>query len=443
MTKKKSRFITLLVLYVLLTIGTFIQTVLPALMPTLSELYPNEMSEGRIGYIVGTMIITMAAAGVIMGYLGDKIRRMKVAFYASIITTIFTLLSGFTTNYTQLFLCQVGASIGLGAILPIMAGIMADLYSPENRGKAFGTLSIVTTVIGEIGGITLTLLIAQVNWRWTYYLLGIVSAIITPLLYFAKEPKRGSKEKSLELLYEEDPTLEYSYKIKKEDLKYLWKRKTNLYLILNFVDNIPGAVFATYAIAWLQIEHGADDDTAMLGLIIVVLGIFIGTTVFGIFGDKKFKTDKKIKVKLGTILSMASAPFILVAINLKWKLLPGQSLFGNTIGLIAILMLSMGLLIDGGIYPNFLSAITDVNLPEHRSTMISLANFFDACGRSIGAFLGGYLIDQFGYPKAMTFASLFTILSFVWWIPSLKTFVKDYETVQITLKDRAEILKNK
>ena len=412
-------------------------------MPTLSELYPNEMSEGRIGYIVGTMIITMATAGVIMGYLGDKIRRMKVAFYASIITTIFTLLSGFTTNYTQLFLCQVGASIGLGAILPIMAGIMADLYSPENRGKAFGTLSIVTTVIGEIGGITLTLLIAQVNWRWTYYLLGIVSAIITPLLYFAKEPKRGSKEKSLELLYEEDPTLEYSYKIKKEDLKYLWKRKTNLYLILNFVDNIPGAVFATYAIAWLQIEHGADDDTAMLGLIIVVLGIFIGTTVFGIFGDKKFKTDKKIKVKLGTILSMASAPFILVAINLKWKLLPGQSLFGNTIGLIAILMLSMGLLIDGGIYPNFLSAITDVNLPEHRSTMISLANFFDACGRSIGAFLGGYLIDQFGYPKAMTFASLFTILSFVWWIPSLKTFVKDYETVQITLKDRAEILKNK
>lgn len=68
MTKKKSRFITLLILYVLLTIGTFIQTVLPALMPTLSELYPNEMSEGKIGYIVGTMIITMATAGVIMGY---------------------------------------------------------------------------------------------------------------------------------------------------------------------------------------------------------------------------------------------------------------------------------------------------------------------------------------------------------------------------------------
>ena len=294
-----------------------------------------------------------------------------------------------------------------------------------------------------MGGIVLTLLIAQVNWRWTYYLLGTISAIITPLLYFAKEPKRGSKEKSLEIVYEEDPTLEYSYKIKFKDLKYLWKRPTNLYLILNFVDNIPGAVFSTYAIAWLQIEHGADDGTAMLGLIIVVLGIFIGTVVFGTFGDKKFRTDKKIKVKLGTILSMASAPFILLAINLSWKLEPGQSLFDNTIGLISILLLSMGLLIDGGIYPNFLSAITDVNLPEHRSTMISLANFFDACGRSIGAFLGGYLIIHFGYPKAMTFASLFTILSFVWWVPSLKTFIKDYETVQNILKEHAERLRNK
>jgi predicted MFS family arabinose efflux permease len=73
--------------------------------------------------------------------------------------------------------------------------------------------------------------------------------------------------------------------------------------------------------------------------------------------------------------------------------------------------------------------------------MISLANFFDAFGRSIGAFLGGFLIDKFGYPMAMTATSLFIILSFVWWVPSLKTFEKDYSTIQKILEDHAILLR--
>ncbi len=439
MIKQKSTKITLMVLYILLTIGTFIQTILPALMPNLTETFPD-MTTGKIGYIMGTMILTMAGAGVVMGYLGDKVNRMHIACIGSSITTIFTILSGFISTYPQLFICQVGASLGLGATLPVMASIIADLFPQEERGKAFGTLSIITTVLGELGGVVIALILFPNNWRITYYIMGGVSAIFTPILYFTKEPKRGANEEQFKNLYEDDPTLNYSYKIKKEDLKYLWKRRTNLYLILNFVDNIPGAVFATYAISWLMLEHNASEGSAFMGLIIVVLGIFVGTIVFGRYGDKKYKTDKKIKVKLGTILSMASAPFILIGINLNWTLADDASLFSNSLGVIAVLMLSVGLMLDGGIYPNWLSAITDVNLPEHRSTMISLANFFDACGRALGAFIGGYLIDHYSYPFAMTFASLFTILSFVWWIPSIRSYTKDYEDIRDILQERANRL---
>ncbi|UYP48759.1 hypothetical protein NEF87_005044 [Candidatus Lokiarchaeum ossiferum] len=362
---------------------------------------------------------------------------MQVACIGSSITTFFTILTGFINNYVQLFICQIGASIGLGAILPVMVSIMADLFPQEERGKVFGILSIITTVLGELGGVVIALILFPNNWRITYYIMGGISALLTPILYFTKEPKRGAKESVLQSVYSTDPTLDYSYKIKKEDLKYLWQRKTNRYLILNFVDNIPGAVFATYAISWLMFEHNASEDAAFMGLIIVVLGIFVGAIIFGRYGDKKYKTDKKIKVKLGTILSMASAPFILIGINLTWTLADDASLFSNPVGVLAVLMLSFGLLIDGGIYPNWLSAITDINLPEHRSTMISLANFFDACGRALGAFIGGFLINTYNYPFAMTFASLFTILSFVWWVPSIKTYQKDYDEIQRILAKRA------
>ncbi|UYP48758.1 hypothetical protein NEF87_005043 [Candidatus Lokiarchaeum ossiferum] len=71
MIEQKSTKVTLFVLYILLTIGTFIQTVLPALMPNLTETF-TDMNEGKIGYIIGTMILTMAGAGIVMGYFGEK-----------------------------------------------------------------------------------------------------------------------------------------------------------------------------------------------------------------------------------------------------------------------------------------------------------------------------------------------------------------------------------
>ncbi len=201
MKKSSNSWMTLIVLYMLLTIGTFIMTVLPALMPGLVELY-SDMTEGKIGYIIGTMTLTMAGAGVIMGYFGDKVRRMQIAGIGSVITSIFTLLSGFTNSYTQLFLCQVGASLGLGATLPVMASIIADLFPQDKRGRAFGLLSIMTTVLGELGGFVIALILFPDNWRMTYYIMGGISVLITPVLFFTKEPKRGAKEESLQAVFQ-------------------------------------------------------------------------------------------------------------------------------------------------------------------------------------------------------------------------------------------------
>lgn len=77
-------------------------------------------------------------------------------------------------------------------------------------------------------------------------------------------------------------------------------------------------------------------------------------------------------------------------------------------------MAGLAMFFDSEIYPNWMSVIMKVNLPENRGAMISVANFCDAMGRVLGIFIGAILINRVGYSPAIEMAAVFTIISFIW-----------------------------
>ena len=116
-------------------------------------------------------------------------------------------------------------------------------------------------------------------------------------------------------------------------------------------------------------------------------------------------------------------------------------------------MLGLGLGIEFGVTPAWYSSMLDVNLPEHRGTMIAAAAFMDAIGRGIGAWVGASLIDLFSaapfnstkpISDAIIFCTLtFGVLSGVLWLPILKHAKHDFKQVHDILEERAEVLKEK
>lgn len=434
---------TLLLLYVFIIIGGIIAEILPPIQTLIIEEWSG-ITVGMLGYISGVITFVTTSLAIIFGYLGDKYKRKNLAVFGSVITSVFTICAAFASNYYWFFFFLVVSSIGFGAVLPAIYAIFSDAYKAEDRSKAFAKLSIVTGALGGALAVLFFIEIAMVNWRLPYLIMGVASCIFTPFLLFIKEPPRGAKEAELEALYEKDPSLSFQYIIKKEDMKVLWTRKTNLFLILNFVDNIPGGIILTYGVSWMVQEHGLKQDQAFLVLAFIGIGALVGTLFFAWYGDKKSKTDELIKLKLGIWLSLGSIPFVLIAVNLKWSVNPNAdafSLLANPMLVLTLLLAAVGMAIDSGIYPNWLSLITEINLPEHRSTMISLANFFDAFGRGLGIFIGGYLIDTMGYSPALSVAVLFTALSFVWWLPALKYYKKDLHEIKKILSERGEAIK--
>jgi predicted MFS family arabinose efflux permease len=85
----------------------------------------------------------------------------------------------------------------------------------------------------------------------------------------------------------------------------------------------------------------------------------------------------------------------------------------------------------------------DVNLPEHRGTMRSMAALVDKVGQSIGAIIGGAMIITYdSIYEAVFWVSLWAgLVSLCFWIPLLFTYKKDLAEVNQIMTERAEKMK--
>ena len=108
-------------------------------------------------------------------------------------------------------------------------------------------------------------------------------------------------------------------------------------------------------------------------------------------------------------------------------------------------------MIAGGCGSCWYAATADVNLPEHRGTIMGVSNTADTIGRGLGPYFGGFLINfvffAFKEPYRMDL-NLTLLLGVLFWIPcgifwlfALKTIKEDMKKTHDILEERAEVLK--
>ncbi|MHA1476525.1 MAG: hypothetical protein ACTSQ5_15235 [Promethearchaeota archaeon] len=121
-------------------------------------------------------------------------------------------------------------------------------------------------------------------------------------------------------------------------------------------------------------------------------------------------------------------------------------------------MLAMGIILGIGMNLELAvgalhySSMIDVNLPEHRGTMIAAASFIDAFGRAIGSWVGLAFVDLMAGTifdaKPLSGAILLSIAIFgigsgVLWLPIYKYADKDMAEISSILEKRKEELEKK
>jgi EmrB/QacA subfamily drug resistance transporter len=126
-------------------------------------------------------LLTQAVSIPIYGRLADMIGRKKVFFMGIALFLTGSVLCGLAWGMVPLICFRAVQGLGAGAIQPMAATILGDIYTPEERAHVQGLISCVFGVSAIAGPSLGALLIEQLSWSWVFWLsvpIGVISAVM-------------------------------------------------------------------------------------------------------------------------------------------------------------------------------------------------------------------------------------------------------------------------
>jgi len=204
---------TFVVLMVLNSLDELQTAAISVLAPDIRDTFG--VSDGTITFIASASGAFVVLGAIPMGWAADRMRRIPIIGWSSIVFAAMVALSGMAVNAFTFFWARFGVGIAKANTIPVHSSTIADTYPIGIRGrigaldKGVGRLFAVLSPI-LVGGIA-----ALANgpgeidgWRWAYYLLGIPVAVAALAAFFLREPQRGRWEKEdvlKESFTEDDP----------------------------------------------------------------------------------------------------------------------------------------------------------------------------------------------------------------------------------------------
>lgn len=358
--------------------------------------------------------------------------------------SIFSILIIFVTpnldGYYLFFFLTSLNGIGFGAIIPSVFSLMGDLISQNDRSKGFSFFSIAS-LLGMALGLIVATIYGPIDWRLSYYVIGILGFVIAFIIIFFKEPSRIGKDY---IFLNEKNAVEYTYRIKRSDLKEIFKKKANIWLVINFVDTIPTGIILFLIFYYMSDYHNVPEDISLIFLGTILLSTLVGTVVFGVIGDKLFKKGKRnARVLLALIGNIIPIPLIFIALIIPFNA-PNNVTVGELFvipeALIMLILMMIGMFANGAVNGSWYATVVDLNLPEHRGTTLATANFFDIIGRSLGPLIGSFVRDAFGSVYGMMMSIIFWLAIPFFWVPVLKNVVSEMDATEKVFSERLKKL---
>lgn len=160
------------------------------------------LSEGGLGFTVGSLLIGCFLGAFFAGTLADKMGRRNVMRIAAVLFLVGALVQGFTADHVLFVIARIAGGMAVGAASVLSPAYIAEVAPANIRGR-------MTTVqqIMIITGLTLAFLVNYFlaaaagdstsvfwggieAWRWMYLMQAVPAAIFLVALFFIPESPR-------------------------------------------------------------------------------------------------------------------------------------------------------------------------------------------------------------------------------------------------------------
>ncbi len=147
-----------------------------------------------LGYL---LVITLLATQV--GRLGDMFGRVRMYEAGFLVFVLGSALCALSWSEASIVAFRIVQGVG-GALISANSGaIIADIFPPEQRGKAYGYTSVGWSVGAVLGILAGGVLVTYLSWRWIFWINVPIGAVALFLALRALPSDHGYRHRDLDL----------------------------------------------------------------------------------------------------------------------------------------------------------------------------------------------------------------------------------------------------
>jgi EmrB/QacA subfamily drug resistance transporter len=167
-------------------------TVLNLALPTLAA--DLGASTGQLQWIVNAYVLVEASLLLPIGLLGDRLGRKKVLLAALALFGVASLFAAYAASAGMLIAARAVLGLGAAALVPLPFAMVPVMFTEEERPKAIGLLTLITTVAFPLGPIVGGWLLTHFWWG-SVFLINVPVVIVTLVTLIALMPESRSEHR--------------------------------------------------------------------------------------------------------------------------------------------------------------------------------------------------------------------------------------------------------
>jgi SHS family lactate transporter-like MFS transporter len=345
--------------------------------------------------ITSITVLARLIGGAFVGVIADKWGR-RIPFITSMIWYgIFQFISGFSPNFTILYVLRFLFGLGMGSMYSVGVPLLMETVPSHKRGLASGLLMIGAPAGGILASLLYGSMYLSGGWREMFYFSAIPPILLGIYTMFTlKESNRWIQDNSTKQLMKRVPLLNLFMG------KQLWNTIHSILVNAGFLV-LYYSISAWYP-TFLKVEHHF--TVAMVTVVSILLNFsaILGSILFGYWSDK---IGRRWTITISALGTMIGAPLFVMLDN-------------NA-------LLYMGAIIVGFFGPGGVWSINATYTAEHfplhmrsagHGLTYNAGNFF---GGMVTPVIIGLLSDQYGFGVVMTTGVLcssafIVIMAWIW-----------------------------
>jgi len=314
----------------------------------------------QLGLLMAVYSLMQLIFAPMWGRISDKIGRKPVIMIGIFGLSVSFFLMGFSSQLWMLFAARIIGGFLSSANMPTVMAYVADITTPEDRGKGMGIVGAAVG-LGFVFGPAIGGIFSKFSLNTPFYIAGTSSLITFFLVWILLQESLKKEQRS-----QTNSEKESLWKAFNGSISILFILQLFISLSLSGLE----ATFAYYA------AKKAGLGTVTLGYLFMIMGLAGAIVQGGLVGRMTKKYGEGFVIQVGIVISAIGFALILLV---------------NSFATAALFLTIFGIG-NGVIRPSISALLTKKSTSGHGSAT-GLLSSFDSLGRIAGPPLGGLLFS--------------------------------------------------